>query len=132
MARSVGERTLRFSTFQIITSRKQRGAETIDKSTLFETTKALWPVTVRVVDNSDATNEIYRTNEKAIPQDENWRQLALWSFHQALGAHEKWSLAKGVPLHPHDVAFDEFDMWMRANLSGDNCWLDERAEYESI
>jgi len=104
---------------------------TIDKSALFETTKALWPEIVRVSDNSNATNEIYQANEKALPQGDDWRQLALWAFHQALGAHEKRSLAKGLPLYPHEVAFDEFDTRMRENLNGADCWSDERAIYES-
>ena len=102
----------------------------VDKSALFETTRALWPVTVRVSANPNATNEIYHANEKALPQDDNWRQLALWAFHQALEAHEKRALAKGLLLYPHEVAFDEFDAQMRANLNGDNCWLKERSEYE--
>lgn len=102
----------------------------VDKIALFETTKALWPATLRVSDNSNATNEIYWANEEAFPQDDNWRQLALWSFHQALVAYERRALAKGLPLNPREVAFDEFDTWMRANLNGHDCWLEERAEYE--
>ena len=102
----------------------------IDKSALFETTKALWPEIVRVSDNSNATNEIYQANERAFSQDDDWRQLALWAFHQALGAYEKKALAKGLPLYPREVAFGEFDARMRANLNGADCWSDERAEYE--
>ncbi len=102
----------------------------VDKIALFETTKALWPSIVRVSENSNATNEIYWANEEAFPKDDNWRQLALWAFHQALVVHEKWALARGVPLYPHEVAFKEFDMRMRENLNGDDCWLEERAEYE--
>lgn len=102
----------------------------VDKLALFETTKALWPATVRVSDNTNATHEIYEANEKAFPQDDDWRQLALWAFHQALGVHEKRALAKGLLLYPHEVAFDDFDMRMRANLNGADCWSDERAEYD--
>lgn len=101
----------------------------VDKLALFETTKALWPATVRVSENPNATNEIYQANEKAFPQNDDWRQLGLWAFHQALADHAKRALAKGLPLYPHDVAFDEFDAWMRANLN-DDCWSDQRAEYE--
>ena len=60
-------------------------------------------------------------------QDDSWRQLALWAFHQALGIHEKRAFAKGLPLHPHEVAFGEFDARMRANLGAADCWSDERA-----
>ncbi len=104
---------------------------TIDKIALFETTKALWPATVRVSEHPEATHDIYRSHEEAVSQADNWLQLALWAFHQALVDHEKRALAKGLPLHPHEVAFKEFDRWMRMNLNGDDCWLDERAEYES-
>ncbi|MEG3176642.1 hypothetical protein U1872_10410 [Sphingomonas sp. RB3P16] len=104
---------------------------TIDKIALFETTKALWPVMVDVSD-PNAANNIYRTHENAFPQDDDWQQLALWSFHQALAAHEKRSLARGLPsIHPHQVTFAEFDTWMRSNLNGDDCWLERRAEYET-
>lgn len=104
---------------------------TIDKIALFEATKVLWPAIVRVSDNPNATHEIYRANEDAFSQEDNWRQLGLWAFHQALADHETRALAKGLPLNPHEVTFDEFDARMRANLNGDDCWLDERAEYEN-
>lgn len=111
--------------------REQRASVTIDKCALFETTKALWPETVRVSGNPNATNEIYQRHENAFPQDDDWQQLALWSFHQALSAHEKRALAKGLPsIHPHEVTFAKFDTWMRSNLNGDDCWSAERAEYE--
>ncbi|MET0239396.1 MAG: hypothetical protein ABW184_05810 [Sphingobium sp.] len=103
---------------------------TIDKIALFEITKALWPEVVQVSDNPNATYDIYRANEGAFSLDDDWRQLAIWSFHQALAHHERQALAKGVPLHPNGVTFDEFDAWMRANLNGHDCWLEERAEYE--
>ena len=104
---------------------------TIDKIALFEATKSLWPNIVMVSDNPNATHEIYRVNENAFSQGDDWSQLGLWAFHQALADHEKRALAQRLPLRPYKVTFIEFDMWMRANLSGDDCWLDERAEYES-
>ncbi|MBB5716433.1 hypothetical protein [Sphingomonas aerophila] len=104
---------------------------TIKECALFETTKALWPDEVRVSGKSNATNEIYQRHENAFPQDDDWQQLALWSFHQALGTHEKQALAKGLPsIYPREVTFAEFDTWMRSNLKGDHCWSAERAEYE--
>ncbi len=102
----------------------------IDKIALFETTRALWPSLVKVCDEPNATHEIYRRNEDATSPGDDWRQLAIWAFHQALENHEQLALAKGLPLHPGEVCFAEFDLRMRANLNGDNCWLDERAEWE--
>lgn len=102
----------------------------IDKITLFETTKALWPETVNVSDNPSAAYEIYRAKEQAFPQDDEWRQRGLWAFHQALQDHERRAMAKGLPLRPGEIAFAEFDTRMRTNLNGDDCWLDEQAEYE--
>ncbi len=104
----------------------------IDKTALFESTKALWPETVRVSLNLDATNDIYQMNEKTFSWDDDWRQLALWSFHQALAAHERRALAEGIPhIYPHGVTFAEFDTWMRSNLNGDDCWSEERKRYEA-
>lgn len=104
---------------------------TIDKIALFETTRALWPAHVTVCDIPNATYEIYRANEGAFSKDDDWRQLGVWAFHQALENHEKRALAMGLPLYPRKVSFAEFDARMRANLNGDDCWLDERAEYEN-
>ena len=54
-------------------------------------------------------------HEKAFAPEDDWRQLALWSFHQALSAHEKRAIAKGLSsVHPPEVTFAEFDAWMRA------------------
>ncbi len=104
---------------------------TIDKYALFETTKALWPETVNVSGHPNALNEIYYRHESAFSQDDDWHQLALWSFHQALSAHEQRYSAKGMPIiYPREVTFFEFDKWMRFNL-GDNCWSSERVEYEN-
>lgn len=104
----------------------------IDKSALFESTKALWPEAVNVFGDPNATNLIYQANEKAFPADDDWRQLALWSFHQALSIHEKRALAKGIGnIYPREVTFGEFDKWMRSNLNGADCWSNERAKYET-
>lgn len=104
---------------------------TVDKRALFAITMALWPETVRVSGNPNATNDIYWLNENALSKDGDWQQLALWSFYQALSAHERRALARGLPsIYPGEVTFAEFDTWMRSNLNGDGCWLAERAEYE--
>lgn len=105
---------------------------TIDKSTLFAVTRALWPATVMVSSDPDATNRIYQEHENVFSQDDDWQQLALWSFHQALSAHEKHALAKGLSsVYPPEVTFAEFDTCMRSNLNGDDCWLERRTEYEA-
>jgi len=103
----------------------------VDKLALFETTKALWPETVVVFEKPDATNCIYQANEKAFAEEDHWRQLALWAFHQSLEFYEKRALANGLPLYPHEVTFGEFDHWMRVSLNGDDSWLEERAAYEN-
>ena len=104
---------------------------TIDKSALFEATKALWPATVKVSDDLNATNKIYHEHENSFPLDDDWQQLALWSFHQALSAHESRAFAEGLSnIYPAEVTFSEFDTWMRSNLNGDDCWSERRAEYE--
>lgn len=100
-----------------------------DKVALFNATKALWPASIDVLEDSDATNRIYWANEAAVPLDDEWRQLALWAFHQALLVFEREAVANGLPLRPQDVSFVEFDRWMRFNLKED-CFTEERAEYD--
>ena len=103
---------------------------TIDKKALFESTKALWPADI-VLSAPDATNEVYWANEKAFPADDNWRQLAMWSYHQALSQIEDKALLEGISsIRPHELGFAAFDSWMRSNLDGDDCWLAERDEWE--
>ncbi len=59
--------------------------------------------------------------------DDEWTNLANWSFHQAL-----WSLAERTKstknIHREEVTFEMFDERMRVNLS-DESWSAERVEY---
>lgn len=103
----------------------------IDKQALFESTKALWPRTMLLSD-ADAANDVYWANEKAIPPDESWRQIALWSYHQAVTELAERAAAQGLlTIRPREVRFEAFDRWMRLNLHGDDCWLTERTEWEA-
>lgn len=67
-----GKRTLRFITHGRTTA-PQGVSMSIDKTALFESTKALWPETVRVSLNPNATNDIYQMNEKTFSSDDDWR-----------------------------------------------------------
>ena len=102
----------------------------IDKSDLFESTKALWPETLDLP-ATDAANYIYWANERTLPVDDNWRQVALWAFHQGLADLEKDAIANGVSkISPRNLDFSTFDKWMRFNLEGDDEWATERIEWE--
>lgn len=104
----------------------------IDRNALFESTKALWPTTIELSESPDATNKIYWANEAAYPVEENWRQVAMWAFHQAVSELEKRALNEGTSvISPSAVEFTAFDTWMRFNLDGDDGWLDEKAEWEA-
>lgn len=103
----------------------------IDKRALFESTKALWPRTIMLSD-PDATNQVYWANEKAVPAEDDWLQIALWSYHQAVSELEKRAADKGLlTIRPREVRFDAFDRWMRSKIIGHDDWRDERAEWEA-
>ncbi|KRA62228.1 hypothetical protein ASD79_22465 [Caulobacter sp. Root655] len=104
----------------------------IDKTALFESTKALWPQTIFTFDARNTLNRIYQANEDSYSVDDDWRQIAMWSFHQALWGLEREASAKGASrFSPSEISFNIFDKWMRSNLTGDDCWLPERAEWEN-
>ena len=103
----------------------------IDKDTLFQTTVALWPEPVDLSNGLQVLHDVYCKNEQAFPVDDNWRQVALWSFHQILWGNAKRALAAGrSTIFPGLVRAKTFDKWMLLNLSGHECWSAERAEYE--
>lgn len=103
---------------------------TIDKHDLFESTKAHWPETLDL-SATDAVNNIYWAIERTVSVEDNWRQVALWAFHQGLANLEKDAIAKGVSkISPRDLDFSNFDQWMRFNLEGDDGWATERIEWE--
>jgi hypothetical protein len=113
----------------------------IDKMKL-ESTRDRWPPSFRItpsdgVPGFEAESELVAvydlidgagepTGERT--QDDEWTQLANWAFHQALWALAKDTATDGV-IRREDVTFDDFDHWMRVNLS-DKSWVDERREYE--
>jgi hypothetical protein len=108
----------------------------LDKTALFESTKALWPQTIFTLDARNTLNRIYEANEAAFSVDDNWRQVAMWAFHQALSALERQANAEEVAtISPHTVPFEAFDKWMRFNLAKDKRWpdewLEERTEWEA-
>lgn len=107
----------------------------IDKNALFECTRSLWPANAEV-SSLDALNSIYETNEALVPAGDDWRQVALWAFHQALAELGAQALAEGsAAVVPGAVPFAVFDKWMRSNLAkgewGPDEWLAERTEWEA-
>jgi len=108
----------------------------IDKRALFESTKALWPQTIFTMDAQDTLGRICEANEASYSIDDNWRQVAIWAFHQALWALEQEASANGVPtFSPSEISFNTFDKWMHFNLAksewGVDEWLEERTEWEA-
>jgi hypothetical protein len=105
---------------------------TVDKSALFEATKFLWPATIDISKDPDGPHDIYWALERIIPPDDDWQQIAIWSFHQALNEMEKLASAAGVSvISPHAIPFADFDRRMRSNLAGDECWAIELAIWET-
>lgn len=118
------------------------GSMAIDKWKLFERTRGRWPPNVRVVPTAGVPCfkttpnlvDVYAAIEASCEPkgewaaEDEWTQLANWSFHQAL-----WALAENSGAEKHinreQVTFEMFDEQMRLNLS-DDCWNAERTEYE--
>jgi hypothetical protein len=111
----------------------------VNPEVLFHATKKRWPKIFKIrVATSESSNlicepdllDVYRLIERAIPETDEWGNLAAWAFHQALwGVVEKRKVAGGS-VGRDDVSFKEFDRMMRFNLS-DDTWLNFRKEYES-
>lgn len=99
----------------------------IDRDSLFENAKALWPTKIDMSGDPDALNKIYWANEAAHRPDDHWQQLAMWAFHQAL--NEVAEVNGAAAILADTVAVSAFDRWMRSNLAHES-WADELAEYD--
>lgn len=103
----------------------------VNKSALFEVTKSLWPATIDLAKDPNGSHDIYWALEKIVSSDDDWQQIALWSFYQALNEMEKRAAATGVlVISPHAILFAEFDRYVRSNLAGDECWAAEQEMWE--
>jgi hypothetical protein len=113
----------------------------IEKVKLFERTRERWPLKVRVLPTNGVPPfeakpslvDVYRAIEASCEPagewtaEDEWVNLANWSFHQAL-----WALAERAgdrQLHRDEVTFEMFDKCMREHLSDDS-WKAERLEYD--
>ena len=108
----------------------------INKTALFESTRMLWPQTIFTSDAQNTLNRICEANEASRSIDDNWRQVAIWSFHQALWGLAREAGANGVStFSPSEISFATFDKWMRSNLAKSKWppddWLEERLEWEA-
>ena len=104
----------------------------VDKSALFEAIKSLWPATIDLTKDPTGPYDIYWALEKIVPLDDDWQQIAMWSFHQAVSEMEKKAFATGASIiSPHAMPFADFDRKMRSNLAGDKCWAAEQIIWES-
>ena len=105
---------------------------TVNRVALFEVTKSLWPETINLTQDPAGTHDIYWTLEKSVRSDDDWQQIAMWSFHQAFGELEQQaSIDRVSVISPHAVSFADFDRCMRGNLAGDKCWAAERVLWEN-
>lgn len=102
----------------------------MDKVALFEWVRSRWPERVEL-DDPEILYRLYQQNEEALSPEDDWHQLALWAFHQAVSAYAaKVASADCLTLSPKYISFEEFDRRMRFNLA-DECWVVEQAVYES-
>jgi hypothetical protein len=105
---------------------------------IFNNVRERWPSQIRMVGINSSQSavlttpplfEVYKTISGQLAPDDNWAELAAWSFHQALDklGRRKFRQRQTV-LHPHDVSFQSFNTMMISNLSHED-WESERAHY---
>ena len=98
----------------------------IDPQELFDRVKQLWPAKVSVLENEQ--NDIYWSLEKRLG-DDDWMQVAAWSFHQALEKCAKAAFARGQEaLLTSSVTLADFDANVRENLKHES-WSADRPLY---
>lgn len=110
------------------------------KHYLFAEASKKWPRAIKILqDGSDVASvltdpsdtEIYRSIEREVG-DDDWMQIACWSFHQSMSLLIKDGHARGVSVvYPGDVTFTSFDTMMKSNLLHE-IWRSEREAYSSL
>jgi hypothetical protein len=110
------------------------------KNYLFAEAAKKWPRRMSIVqDASDGVSiltdpsdtEVYMAIEREVGDDE-WMQIACWSFHQSMSLHIKDCHSRGMSaVYPGDVTFTSFDMMMKGNLLHE-VWRSEREAYSSL
>lgn len=114
----------------------------VEKRRLFERAKERWPRFMRVVPTNGFPSFVVEPCLVVLhegiqaacdpkgewTEEDEWKGLANWSFHQALCAIAERSVAERS-LDREEVTFEMFDERMRSNLL-DECWLAERGQYE--
>ena len=101
----------------------------IDPEELFDRVKQLWPAEVPILANEE--NDIYWSLEKRLG-DDDWMQIAAWSFHQAVEKYAKAAFAQGKQtLLTSSITVTDFDANMRENLNHES-WLADRPLYGGL
>ena len=109
-----------------------------DKFALFHEVRMLWPEEVKAIkfssdgnpDFEDSFNEIYWRLESLYDANDDWHQLAIWSYHQALDYYEKEAISKSQHLvNARAVNFIEWDAMMKSNMENLDCWKDHLKIY---
>lgn len=106
---------------------------------LLDRTKARWPDVIHLERAGSATNatdtalqilyELYRAIEDSIKDDDDWNQLGVWAFHQALWTYAIERVSSGDTAIPRDaISLAAFDVRMQDNLA-DESWASFRDEY---
>ena len=102
-------------------------------SNLFKIVKGYWPSEIVVDMNlQDQINKLYwGVDSKIDHQKEHWLNLSAWSFHQALCKFKDVEVANGnLTIRISNIPIELFNDQMLFNLGGDDCWENEREEYQ--
>jgi hypothetical protein len=109
-----------------------------NRKELFFKTRQFWPVEISIEDNvfsdenaknQDLLNSIYKNIEASIEQGDDWLQVSIWAFHQALSLFIK---DKAAPIFVNEVDYSVYETMMFENLNGDECWRSELEIYNAL
>jgi hypothetical protein len=101
-----------------------------NRKELFFITRQFWPVEISIEDNfssdENAKNQGLLTS---IEQDDDWLQVSIWAFHQALSLFIE---DKAATIFVNDVDYSVYEKMMFENLNGDECWRSELEIYNAL
>jgi hypothetical protein len=111
------------------------------KKEVFDAAKRRWPDEFHVLSDRSSDEvvfttpseyDVYKHIEAEIENEDEWSQLVVWAFHQALSVFikDRYRLHTRL-IRTEDVPFELFNEMLETNLTDDS-WCNEREIYDSL